>query len=120
MYVVEVRNFSEWRAAARPLLAAQISPAEIVWGDSHTPLVFSDSNIEPAPEAMGDAAITLSRQLMKLLEDVALYRDAGRWELMYRLASRSISNRALLEDHTDPDVSRARMMQKAVHRSAGL
>jgi DNA polymerase len=116
MYVVEVRNFSEWRAAARPLLAAQISPAEIVWGDARTPLVFCDAKTEPAPEAAHDAPLTISRQLMKLLEEIALYRDAGRWELMYRLAWRSLSNRTLLEDRADPDVSRAHMMEKAVHR----
>ena len=116
MYVVEVRNFSEWRAAARPLLAAHISPAEIVWGDSRTPLVFSDSSTEDAPEVTGDVPVTISRQLMKLLEEIAVYRDVGRWELMYRLAWRSISNRALLEDRADPDVSRAHMMEKAVHR----
>jgi probable DNA metabolism protein len=116
MYVVEVRNFSEWRAAARPLLAAHISPAEIVWGDSRTPLVFSDSSTEDAPEVSGDVPVTISRQLMKLLEEIAVYRDVGRWELMYRLAWRSISNRALLEDRADPDVSRAHMMEKAVHR----
>jgi DNA polymerase len=116
MYVVEVRNFSEWRAAARPLLAAHISPAEIVWGDSRTPLVFSDSSTEDAPDVTGDVPVTISRQLMKLLEEIAVYRDVGRWELMYRLAWRSISNRALLEDRADPDVSRAHMMEKAVHR----
>jgi len=116
MYVVEVRNFSEWRATARPLLASRISSAEIVWGDSRSPLVFSDPSFEPAPEATGDPSVTISRQLMRLLETLALYRDAGRWELMYQLAWRSLSNRALLEDRADPEVSRALSMEKAVHR----
>lgn len=65
----------------------------------------------------GGPALRISRTLLTLLEDLALYRDPGRWELMYRLTWRALhENRALLENHADADVQLARDWSKAVHR----
>ena len=115
MYIIQVRTFEEWRAAARPLLAARTPPSDIVWGDSRAPLLFESRETHSTPVAEG-ASVSISRGLMKLLEEISHYRDSGRWELMYRLAWRSLSNRALLQDHADPDVSQAMLMSKAIHR----
>jgi uracil-DNA glycosylase len=120
MYVIEVSSFPEWRAAARLLLAARISPAEVVWGDPRSPLVLSESQTEPVPEPKSESPVTLSRELTKLLEEIAHHREDGCWELMYRLAWRSLSNRALLEDQTDPDVRRALQMARAIQGAAVL
>ena len=41
----------------------------------------------------------------------------GRWELMYRLAWRTLhENPRLLEDEADPDVRSAMLMERAVNR----
>ena len=65
----------------------------------------------------GGHALRISRTLLGLLEDLALYRDPGRWELMYRLTWRVLhENRGLLENHADADVQLARDWSKAVHR----
>jgi probable DNA metabolism protein len=82
-------DFAAWRAAVRPLLAG------------------------------GDVGgiLRLPGPLMRLLETLACYRDAGRWELMYRLAWRTLhENRRLLEDHADRDVHRAVTMERALRR----
>ncbi len=82
------RNFGEWRDAARPLLAAAHS-----------------------------GEIRISRDMMRLIQCIAHYRDPGRWELMYRLVWRSLTeNPLLLEDKADPDVRRAFLMERAVNR----
>jgi DNA polymerase len=54
---------------------------------------------------------------MSLLENLACYRDDSRWELMYRLAWRTLfENPRVLEDPADPDVRHAQLMDRAVRR----
>jgi DNA polymerase len=61
--------------------------------------------------------LRLSRSLINLLECVAHYRHPGRWELMYRLAWRTLNeNPRLLEDEADRDVRNATLMERAVDR----
>jgi DNA polymerase len=82
-----IRNFEAWRTLVRPLLSA------------------------------GQRPLRMSPPLFRLLECIAHYRDAGRWELMYRLAWRSVhENPRLLEDHADLDVRRASLMERAIER----
>jgi probable DNA metabolism protein len=83
------RDFVTWRAAVRPLLAA----------------------------ASDRLTLQLPRPLMRLLESIACHREPGRWELMYRLAWRTLyENRRLLEDHADVDVHHAVAMERTVRR----
>lgn len=67
--------------------------------------------------APGGSVPRISASLLRLLESIACFRHAGRWELMYRLAWRSMhGNARLLEDAADADVRNATLMDKAVHR----
>jgi probable DNA metabolism protein len=126
----EVRDFDEWRAAARPLLAGAVRPNEIVWSDWRVPSLgetigpdtVSDAAVGcegalPAASAVRTAAPpAISRRLLRLLEDLACYRDPSRWELMYRLTWRVLNqNRDLLDNDADPDVKLARTWEKAIH-----
>lgn len=138
MYREEVRDFREWRAAARPLLAAAVQPGEITWSDWRSPSLGAAVRVRGgaavgagagADVGVGvgvgvdtaafasTAAPAISRRLLSLLQDLACYRDAARWELMYRLTWRVWSeNRELLDNDADPDVRLARTWEKAVHR----
>lgn len=109
MYSACVQGFTQWRDVARPLLSAGIAPEEMEWrlGQHFEPL---------APSIAASAALRLSRQLMELLEALSCYRHDGRWDLMYRLAWRSLRQPRLLEDAADPDVHRAVQMESAVNR----
>ncbi len=33
MYACEAKDFAQWRAAARPLIATRVRPADVVWSD---------------------------------------------------------------------------------------
>ena len=108
--------FEQWRGAARPLLQAGVAPDVVEWRGPDMPLVTSVATQGvPEPTAVPRTPV-ISTRLLRLLETLALFRDSGRWELMYRLASRSIENARLLEDAADRDVSRAMLMDKAVRR----
>jgi DNA polymerase len=101
--------FETWRDAVRPLLAAGEKPR----GSSGDPAAAGG---RVAPRATGDD-VRLPRALMSLLENVACFRDDGRWELMYRLAWRTLyENSLLLEDAADRDVGHALSMDRAVRR----
>jgi probable DNA metabolism protein len=153
MYCQEARDFAQWRAAARPLLAGAVRPDEIVWSDWRTPSLGGPADGAPAavlaanrpatPTAVDTmtppvdsgaaggygpgrvdastantvAAPAISRRLLRLLEDLACYRDPTRWELMYRLTWRVLNqNRHLLDNDADPDVRLARTWEKAIQR----
>jgi DNA polymerase len=110
MHVRHVRTFDEWRDAARPLLLSGICAAEIEWRCG------PPASDEASKSDVG-AELRLPRALVSLIEAVAHFRDAGRWELMYRLAWRTLhENRRLLEDQADLDVRRAQTMERAVNR----
>ena len=142
MYREEVRDFDQWRAAARPLLAAAVAPNEITWSDWRTPSLgelvgapMANAVADPSNAAVPNAASAtvalpvgaprgrsanppaISPRLLRLLEDLACYRNASRWELMYRLTWRVLNeNRRLLDNDADPDVRLARTWEKAIHR----
>lgn len=110
MHVRHVQTFGDWRKAARSLLLGGIVSEEIDWRTG-----------APAPDeestSHAGAELRLPRALMSLLETVAHFRDAGRWELMYRLAWRTLhENRRLLEDQADADVRHAQTMERVVNR----
>ncbi len=100
-------SFDTWRNAVRPLLAAG-KPPDAVTGE----------NVPPGRgPAAADGGPRLPRALMSLLENLAYFRDDGRWELMYRLAWRTLyENPRLLEDFADRDVAHAIAMDRAVRR----
>ncbi len=120
-HTASVRTFAEWRAAARPWLAAGTPPHAIEW-TSPTSLFAAAAPAPAPPDAASDArgrarAPRLPAAAMRLLETLTLYRDEGRWTLMYRLAWRLLNeNPRLLEDAADPDVHRAARMESAIRR----
>ena len=103
-------TFEEWRDRARPLLLAGVE-ADFACG-----AIAEDAAVSP-PSSMPRAPLMLPAALMRLLESVSCFRAAGRYELMYRLAWRTVfENPKLLEDAADADVRSAMMMNSAVRR----
>jgi len=120
-----VGDFASWRSLACERLAAAVRPDEVVWSDGARPSLFGGLGDGQAIAAEGEprvrwttksaAAPSISRELLGLLEMLACYRDASRWDLMYRLTWRVVhENRALLENDADTDVRTARLWSKAV------
>lgn len=140
MHYLYVSTFQEWRTAARPLLIAGVDSRAIEWqyrwqanatsrpdfpAATRGALLASVESEQPAmdvgagdPEKLPrNSALRLPGSLMRLLETIANFRHAGRWELMYRLAYRtSRETPHLLQDAADPDVRNALLMERAVRR----
>ncbi len=114
MYSACVQTYAQWRDVARSLLSAGIVPEDVEWraAGRFEPLSATDASA-PIPDA---SPLKLSRRLVELLETVSCFRHDGRWDLMYRLAWRSLRQPHLLEDAADSDVHRALQMENAVNR----
>jgi uracil-DNA glycosylase len=126
------RDFATWRALARERLAAAIRPEDAAWSDWKNPSLFTtditvahanivgatgDERRTPGSAGSGAREWTplVSRELLTLLESLACYRDASRWDLMYRLIWRVVNeNRSLLQNDADLDVRTARSWSQAV------
>jgi DNA polymerase len=109
--LIAVSDFVTWRTLARERLAAAVRPDEVMWSDGKTPSLFDEAVRKPTDAV----APVISRELLQLLELLACYRDASRWDLMYRLTWRTVNeNRALLQNDADVDVRTARLWSKAV------
>lgn len=120
MYTRAASNFNEWRHAARPLLRDRVAPRDVCWGVEQTGVAYTDIAPPPLPDQPPDGQDVqprISAALLRVLETVSMYRDAGRWELMYRLAWRTMfSHPQLMQDAADPDVRHACLMERAVRR----
>ena len=101
----------DFRLAARRLLAAGITPHEVLWEEGASAALF-DSTL---PEA--DAPVAVSARFVSLANCVARHRDAQRWPLLYEALWRMThGERALLDMPTDPLVHRLGRMRQAVDR----
>jgi DNA polymerase len=132
--VLHTLSFDDWRDLARPLLIAGVEPeaaaaAIAEAGATAQGHVFADAGAiagageprsaarAPAPRSPAVRALKLPAALMRLLDSVSCFRAAGRYELMYRLAWRTLfESPALLEDAADPDVRNATLMDAAICR----
>lgn len=106
-------RFSEWRTAARSLLARSVQPENIIWASETQGGLFS------ADELSSDNGVQTSvpAEFIRLAEAVACFDDESRWDVLYRILFRlTRENRNLLEIESDIDVVKARRMQKAVNR----
>ncbi|CAN5373863.1 hypothetical protein BH09PLA1_BH09PLA1_33480 [soil metagenome] len=106
------RDFDSFRAAARTMIANNISPDEIDWIDSEEPALFVDEAI-----AADTSPVSVNREFLDYCRLVACHRDRDRWPLMYRLLWRlTHGERSLLDIVVDDDVHQMRSMEKSVRR----
>jgi len=106
-------NFASWRVAARQLLRGRVPPEDVIWCPPGRRSLF-DGPQEPIDDA---AATNVPAEFVKIAEAVACFDSEEKWPLLYRLLFRLTSEgRDLLEIESDPDVLRARLMEKAVNK----
>jgi uracil-DNA glycosylase len=109
------RDFDDWRATARRVLAEDVPPDVAGWSDATQPALFETR--EPREITGAAPASTVPKEFLQLLRTVALHRDARRWDLMYRLLWRvRREGRKLLTDAADPALILARRFAHDVRR----
>ena len=114
-------RFDAWRAAARRLLAEDLTPEEAVWieGEDQDLLPLFDIDADSAPDSGSERPLRVSRHFLDLARKVACHSDPGRWTLLYRLLWRQAHGEPdLLDNEVDDDVRRLAALEKAVRRDA--
>ncbi len=107
-------DFDSWRQAARGLLAEGVPPGEVIWEPRDGGGLFE---CHEAPREARPVPV-VPPVFLELARNVACHADPRRWGLLYRLLWRVavLGNRGLLEIASDPDVMKARTMEKNVRR----
>jgi DNA polymerase len=110
------RDFDDWRATARQLLADGVVPDHAGWSDSTHPSLFASDEARGKLSNVVPAA-TVPKEFLRLLRTVALHRDPRRWDLMYRLLWRlHAEGRDVLTDAADAALVLARRFAHDVRR----
>lgn len=103
-----------WRRLARHGVQARVAPDSIDWTGDAPGLLGGRPLVEAA---CIDEAPRVGRDFLDLARHVLAHREAGRHALMYALLWRiAKGERGLLDFDADPDVRRARLLEKAVTR----
>lgn len=110
-------DFTEWRDAARDLLAMEISPQRVDWRMAGEDTLFPPHGFSrAAPRRLDQPPPRVPRSFLDLAEAAICHTNSGRFALLYRLLTRLQADRALLADAVDPDVASARRLEKSVRR----
>ena len=106
-------DFDGWRAAARALAAADVSPNRIIWqvvGEGHD-LFAAAASLRP-PDA--GAHFCVPRGFVDLARMAIAHRDPERFALLYAMLLRLRGDPALLADAADPLLRRVQAMARQV------
>ena len=116
---VVVSDFESFRAAARPLAAADVPPAQITWQDAADPQaqLFAAQPDVPPSAAPPTSALRVPRRYLELAEIAALYRASDRFSLLYRVLYRvTHAEPQLLEDEADADIRALQLRVQSVRK----
>ena len=109
-------DFDGWRKAARALALNGVKPSDVTWTvRGNEPELSEPSPTDQAPETP-QGTFNVPAKFVELAQSAILHRDPQRFAILYRLLWRLRNNHDLLSVATDPDVSMASAMAKAVHR----
>ena len=109
-------DYGEWRAAARQLLAAGVSPDRVGFrlasdnGDLFGAQPTAVARVQPPRQIRVPAAFP------KLAKEVICHSDTSRFALLYRLLWRLQGEPRLLDNGADADVYATQRMAKSVRR----
>ena len=102
-------SYPGWRSKARELLAARISPENVLWSDRPT-LFASDE-----PVQQSKSKVSVPKDFLDWADTVACHRDERKWAALYRILFRLTSGeKHLLEIESDVDVRTISIMRKEV------
>ena len=120
MFVIEPKDYRDWRDKARRLLQADVPPEAVLFRErSKQPGLFKQSD-EELPEIFDRSkTFHISKAFLSLADKVSVHRDESKWEVLYRVLWRlTHENANLLEVTTDNDVYRLTTFEKQVRRDA--
>ena len=109
-------DYTEWRAAARRLLAAGVTPDRVGFRLASDSGDLFANQLPPAPKVSVTNPVRVPADFPKLAKEVICHSDTSRFALMYRLLWRFKSEPRLLDNGADADVYAARRMAKSVRR----
>ncbi len=103
-------HFQSWRDAARRMLGEGVPPQEILWEAERGLFPTATMKEEQRTKLKVPAAF------LELAQSVACHADPTRWALLYQILWRTVrgGEKHLLSIASDPDVSKALLLQKAV------
>ena len=107
-------DFAGWRDAARALIAAQVSPGDVIWQVGDAPGELFAAEAAPAPTAA--AGFSVPRAFLDLAGKAILHREPERFALLYTLLARLRTEPKLIEDAADPLVRRLARLAQEVRR----
>ena len=114
MNQILIEDFAHWRKTARAFLAADLPPEQVDLADAQIGQKCLMGQYQP-PE--GKASAKVPRDFLDLAEVSARFRDAERWNVLYRVLFRLTHGESyLLRVDVDDDVRRLRLMEKAIRR----
>ncbi len=111
-------DYDEWRAAARRLLAAEVSPDRVGFRLAAATGDLFGAPPDPGVQSTetGSRPIRVPREFPALAKTVICHSDASRFALLYRLLWRLQGEPRLLDNVADVDVHTAQRLAKAVRR----
>jgi DNA polymerase len=105
-------DLAGWRAAARALRLAEVSPDQVAWRVGAAGGLFDAERPLPAPPA--GAAFSVPRDFLGVAELVVLHRSPDRFDRLYRLLWRLRAEPHLMRLATDPQVAAVLRMERQV------
>jgi len=116
MIELPVHNFATWRDAARRILHQNVPPHQVHFCDARNGQSLLALDAEPHPSASGQTR-KVPREFMEMAVLASCFRDPTRWNLLYTVLWRLTHDEPhLLNDHSDPELRRLHLMEKAVRR----
>ncbi len=114
-------DFEGWRNAARRLATEDVPPASVLWSVGAPDDLFSSDAAPPGPAAAPAPApapgFSVPRPLVELAQTVIQAHDPERFALLYGLIWRvRQGERTIVQDVTDPMVTRVRQLAQSVRR----
>lgn len=102
-----------WRDAAKRLIGAGVSPDDILWDYDGTAsgLFAAQTPLPPVSRTVKAPA-----SFVQLADTVIWHKDPQRFARLYAVLWRLRHRPGLMQDRADPDLSKLRRMEKAVHR----
>lgn len=105
-------GFTSWREIARRMLGEGVPPQEILWEAERG--LFAPSRVREMPTMK----LKVPAAFVELAQSVTCHSEPSRWALLYQILWRIThgGERHLLAIASDPDMAKARMLEKNVRR----